>query len=156
MANNKSHDVAATSDTAENRERIAKFEQMVAEDDAKHKIAAKIFDPIELMRRASEIRELEHPALGTIKFGELTLVDSDILRQCKNDADKTAMALYLMLKKAYPEMPTFTSKNISEFYRTFPMAEGAELLKLMSEQPAFLQKGSASGSAEVGKRKKSA
>jgi hypothetical protein len=156
MANNDSHKVSEILDTTENRERIAKFEQMATEDDAKRKIAAKIFNPVELMRRASEIRELEHPALGTIRFGELTLVDSDILRQCKNDADKTAMALYLMLKKAYPQMPTFTSENISEFYRTFPMAEGAELLKLMSEQPAFLQKVSTSGSVEVGKRKKSA
>ena len=149
-------EVAVMLDTPENRERIAKLEQMAAEDEAKRAAAAKIFNPIDLMRRASEIREFTHPTLGNIRFGELTLVDSDILRQCKNDADKTAMALYLMLKKAYPEMPTFTPENISEFYRAFPMAEGAELLKLMSEQPAFLQRDSASGSAAVGKRKKSA
>lgn len=149
-------EVAVILDTPENRARIAKFEKIAAEDDAKRSVAAKIFNPADLMRRTSEIREFEHPTLGKIRFGELTLKDSDLLRQCKTDADKTAMALYLMLKKAYPEMPSFTPENISDFYKAFPMVEGAELLKLVSEQPAFLPKDSASGSETVEKHKKSA
>jgi hypothetical protein len=148
--------VAVISDTPENRERLAKFERMAAEDEAKRASAVRLFNPVALMMRAGEIREFEHPNLGKIRFGELTLEDSDILRNCKTDADKTAMALYLMLKKAYPEMPTFTPENIGEFYKAFPMVEGAALLKFVSEQPAFLPQTSASGSAAVAKPKKSA
>lgn len=156
MANDDVQDVAAIKDTPENRERLARFERMAAEDDAKRAVAARLFNPVALMMRVGEIREFEHPTLGKIRFGELTLEDSEILRRCKTDADKTAMALYLMLKKAYPEMPTFTPENIGEFYRAFPMVEGAALLKFVSEQPAFLQQTSANGSVAVAKPKKSA
>ncbi len=156
MVKDDARSVAVILDTPENRERLAQFEQIAAQDEAKRKTAAKLFSPADLMRRASEIREFQHPTLGTIRFAELTLQDSEILRQCKTDADKTAMALYLMLKKAYPEMPTFTPENISGFYGAFPMAEGAELLKFLSEQPSFLPQDSASGSAAVAKPKKSA
>ena len=156
MTDDDVHEVAASSDTPENRERLARFERMAADDEAKRAAAAKLFDPVALMRRASEIREFEHPTLGKIRFGELTLEDSEVLRNCKTDADKTAMALYLMLKKAYPEMPPFTPENIGEFYRAFPMTEGAALLKFVSEQPTFLQQSSVTGSAPAAKRKKSA
>ncbi len=143
-------------DSAENNARIAKFEKMAAEDEAKRAATTKLFSPIELMRRASEIREFDHPSLGKVRFGELTLQDSEVLRQCKTDADKTAMALYLMLKKAYPEMPTYGPDNICKFYEAFPMVEGAALLKFVSEQPAFLQQTLATGSVAVEKHKKSA
>lgn len=142
-------------DTPENRERLSRFERMAVEDEAKRAISAKIFSPTDLLKRASEIREFEHPTLGTIRFGELTLEDSEVLRKCRTDADKTAMALYLMLKKAYPEMPTYTPENVSKFYGAFPMVEGAALLKFVSEQPAFLAQTSATGSVAVEKRKKS-
>ena len=128
---------------------------MAADDEAKCRAVATIFNPTDLMRRASEIREFLHPTLGKVRFGELTLQDSDILRQCKTDADKTAMALYWMLKKAYPEMPTFTAENISGFYGAFPMVEGAALLKFVSEQPAFLSQTSTTGSVAAPKPKKS-
>ena len=110
--------------------------------------------PAELMRRASEIREFNHPQLGLIRFGELTIADSEIIRQCISDADKTAMAVYLMLKKAYPEMPTYTPENISGFYKAFPVMEGAVLLQFVSELPVFLQRNSATGSEAVDKPKK--
>ena len=139
----------------ENKERLAKLRALADKNDAEIDATAKIFDPVDLMRRAGEIQETEHPQLGKIRFGELTLEDSEVLRKCKTDADKTAMALYLMLKKAYPEMPTFTPENINGFYKAFPMVEGAALLKFVSEQPAFLSQESETGSAAVEKRKKS-
>lgn len=156
MVKDDARKVAVILDTPENRERLAQFERMAEQDEAKRRAAAKLFNPADLIRRANEIREFMHPTLGKIRFGELTLQDSEVLRQCKTDADKTAMALYLMLKKAYPEMPTFTPENIGGFYGAFPMAEGAELLKFLSEQPSFLPQDSASGSAAVEKHKKSA
>jgi hypothetical protein len=118
---------------------------MAAQEQANIDATTKLFNPAELMRRASEIREFNHPQLGLIRFGELTIADSEIIRQCTSDADKTAMAVYLMLKKAYPEMPTYTPENISGFYMAFPVMEGAALLHFVSELPVFLQKNSTSG-----------
>jgi hypothetical protein len=147
-------DVAAVLETPENKARIAKFEKMAAQEQASFETTAKLFNPTELMRRATEIREFNHPQLGLIRFGELTIADSEIIRQCTSDADKTAMAVYLMLKKAYPEMPTYTPENISGFYKAFPVMEGAVLLQFVSELPVFLQRNSATGSEVVGKLKK--
>ena len=149
-------DVAAVLETPENKARIAKFEKMAAQEQVNIDATAKLFNPAELMRRASEIREFNHPQLGLIRFGELTIADSEIIRQCTSDADKTAMAVYLMLKKAYPEMPTYKPENISGFYMAFPVMEGAVLLQFVSELPVFLQRNSATGSEAVDKPKKSA
>jgi len=146
--------------TTENLDRIKRYvamaEKQAAESRDRNEAAAKIFNPSELMRRASEIREFNHPQLGKIRFGELTIADSEIIRQCKTDADKTAMAVYLMLKKAYLDMPTYAPENISGFYRAFPVMEGAALLQFVSELPVFLQRNSATGSEAVDKLKKSA
>ena len=153
----KENSVAALN-TPENLERIKRYvamaEKQAAESRERAEATAKIFNPSELMRRTSEIREFDHPQLGLIRFGELTIADSEIIRQCKSEADKTAMAVYLMLKKAYPEMPTYTPENISEFYKAFPVMEGAALLQFVSELPVFLQRNSATGSGVVGRLKK--
>jgi hypothetical protein len=38
------------------------------------------------------------------------------------------MVVYLILKKAYAEMPDYTPETISEFYRVFALVEGGALL----------------------------
>jgi hypothetical protein len=124
----------------ENKARHAEFERMAAADDAKNLAAAKVFDPVALLKRASEIHEFTHPTLGIVRFGELVLNDSLMLEKCKTAAAKTAMTLYLMLKKANPGLPDYTPENILEFYNMFPLAEGAALLQFISEQPSFLPK----------------
>jgi hypothetical protein len=126
--------------TPENQERIAKFQAQADACDQKKADAAKIFDPVALLKRASEIHEFNHPTLGKVMFGELTLNDSALLEKCSTPASKTAMILYLMLKKANPSLPEYTPDNIIEFYNMFPLAEGAALLKFISEQPSFLPK----------------
>ena len=153
MPPNKS-DVAAVLETSENKVRIDRYEKMAAQEQANFDVAAKLFDPAQLMRRATQIREYSNPQLGTIRFVELTMVDAEIIRQCTSDADKTAIAVYLMLKKAYPEMPPYTPENIGGFYRAFPVIEGAALLQFISEFPVFLQKNSATRSEAVDKPEK--
>ena len=142
MANIKAKDPVFSNplDTPENQERIAKFKAQADAADQKKMDAAKIFDPVALLKRASEIHEFTHPTLGIVRFGELTLNDSAILEKCKTPASKTAMTLYLMLKKAHPGLPEYTPENILEFYNVFPLAEGAALLQFISEQPSFLPK----------------
>jgi hypothetical protein len=132
--------MATPLDSPENQERIAKFKAQADAADQKRAEVAKIFDPIALLKRASSIHEFKHPTLGTIRFGELTLYDSEVLEKCKTSTAKAAMALYLMLKKANPNLANYSPENILEFYDAFPLAEGAALLQFISEQPSFLPK----------------
>jgi hypothetical protein len=132
-----------------------KYEQAAAEAEAKEAahvaVVKKLFDPAALTRQANLIHEVEAPVLGTLRYGELTLDDSFLIAQCKNDADKTSMAAYLMLKKAYPEMPAYTTVNIGEWRKTMPMAEGAALLLFIRGTPAFLRTQSLPGLIAVQK-----
>ena len=138
----------------ENIAKIAEFEKKSVADQAKREVAAKLFDPVALLKRASEIHEFTHPSLGVVRFGELTLNDSAILEKCTSPEAKTAMTLYLMLKKANPGLPDYTPENILDFYNAFPLAEGAALLQFISEQPSFLPKKSLkNGSVSMGEPK---
>ena len=85
------------------------------------------------------IHEQDDPELGLVKYGELTLNDAFVIEKCRSDQDKTAMAAYLMLKKAYPAMKDYTPDNILEWQKTMPMAEGAMLLLFIRNTPAFLR-----------------
>jgi hypothetical protein len=140
MVNQKDPGSSNPLDSPENVERIAKFKAQADECDQKKTDAAKIFDPVALLKRASTIHEFTHPTLGVVRFGELTLNDSEVLEKCKTFPAKTAMTLYLMLKKANPVLPAYSPDNILEFYNAFPLAEGAALLKFISELPSFLPK----------------
>jgi hypothetical protein len=131
-----------------------RFVKMAQEDDAKRAAAPKIFNPAELMKRASTINEADHPILGKIRYGELTLDDSFLISKCKTDEDKSAMAAYLMLKKAYPEMPTYNPENISQWSKSMPLAEGAALLLFIRSTPAFLRTQSVRGLRQTATRKK--
>ncbi len=120
-----------------------KFELQAEEQEAQEAkakaVATKLFNPVELMKNASAINEAEDPVLGKIRYGELTLNDSFMISKCKCDEDKSSMAAYLMLKKAYPEMPEYTPENIRQWAQSMPMAEGAALLLFLRRTPAFLR-----------------
>ena len=131
-----------TLETPENQARIAKFKAQAEEYERQKTAGVVIFDPVALLKRASEIHEFTHPTLGIVRFGELTLKDSIMLEQCKCAEAKTAMALYLMLKKANLALPEYKPENVLEFFNQFPLAEGAALLQFVSEQPSFLPKSS--------------
>jgi hypothetical protein len=136
-----------------------KWELQAQKDDKqraeKSEVIKKIFNPIELTRDANKIHEVDLPVLGLLKYGELTLDDSFTIAKCKGDADKTSMAAYLMLKKAYPEMPSYTTENIGEWRKKMPMAEGAALLIFIRGTPAFLRTQSLPGLNTTQKPKKS-
>ena len=133
----------------ENEVKIAEFKRRAEADDARKEVVAKLFDPVALLQRAGQIHEAVHPKLGLIKFGELVIADSEILNKCKTKQDRTAMTVYLMLKKAYPNLPDFTPESIGEFSKAFTMLEGAELVQFISGQPGFLLTKSPTGSSTV-------
>jgi hypothetical protein len=133
----------------ENVLRVEKFKAMAEAQEKQNAQATaasgKLFDPVALIRRASEIHAVQHPTLGLIKFGELKLSDSETINKCIGQEDRSAMAVYIMLKKAYPDLPEYTAESIGEFYRGFPMVEGGALLAFFTVQPCFLGENSKSG-----------
>jgi hypothetical protein len=139
-------ELAAARNTPENAKRLAELKAAENADNAKRLESAKMFDPIALLTRASEIHEVTHPQLGVIRFGELKLSDSEVISECKAKNDRSAMAIYLMLKKAYPQMPDYTPETISAFYQAFPMVEGTAMLQFFLSQPGFLGEKSPNGS----------
>jgi hypothetical protein len=114
-----------------NDERAAEFEAKIAEHDGVQMVKGRIFDPQLLMHRAGQIHEVEHPLLGLLRYGELTFEDSLEINKCKTDVEKTEMVAYLMLSKAYPDIP-------KDFLKRMPLVEGAALIDFLTKQPAFL------------------
>jgi hypothetical protein len=140
----------------ENETKVAEFKRRAEAQEAKDQTAAKLFDPLALLQRAGQIHEVQHPTLGLIRYGELVIADSEIINKCKNKADRNAMSIYLMLKKAYPNLPDYTPETISEFNCSFPMLEASELIKFLNEQPGFLLTKSPTGSSTTQTLKTSA
>jgi hypothetical protein len=134
-----------------NDERASKFEAKIAEHDEAQKAKGRIFDPQLLIHRAGQIHEVEHPVLGLLLYGELTFADSFEINKCKTDVEKTEMVAYLMLSKAYPDIPR-------DFLKRMPLVEGAALIDFLTQQPAFLSplKRSPNGSKTTRKPKNSA
>jgi hypothetical protein len=141
-----SKELAKARNSPENKKRLEDLRKLADSEDARRVEAAKIFDPVALMARANEIHEVTHPDLGVIRFGELKLSDSKLISKCMEKDDRSAMAVYLMLKKAYPEMQEYTPETIKDFYKTFPMVEGTALLQFFLSQPCFLEEKSVNGS----------
>jgi hypothetical protein len=114
-----------------NDERAAEFEAKITEHEETQRARGKIFDPKQLIQRAGKIHEIKHPVLGLLRYGELTFEDSFEINKCATDIEKTEMVAYLMMSKAYPEIPR-------DFMKQMPLVEGAALIDFLTKQPAFL------------------
>ena len=151
MAADKKAKIAEAINDPENQERWNKFKQEADAEDARREAAARAFDPRLLMERAGKIHEVDHPILGTLRFGELTFEDSFEINKCKTDVEKTELVAYLMMSKAYPGIP-------KDFLKRMPLIEGAALIDFLTKQPVFLSspKNSRGGSKATRRRKASA
>ena len=140
---------AARNKQLENDELAAKYKAELDGHEESMRAKGKIFDPMKLIDRASKIRSVEHPVLGTLLFGELTFRDAFEIEKCKTDTEKTEAVAWLMMKKAYPELPR-------DFLTRLPLIESAALLNFLTNQPGFLSaaKTSKLGSKTIRKHKK--
>ena len=124
--------MSTKNDEAQDFSKPTKWELQAKEHEEKEAeakaVASKLFSPSELTKQSKQIHEATVPVLGKLSYGELTLDDSFTIAKCKTDADKSSMAAYLMLKKAYPEIPVYTEENIQLWAKSIPLAEGAILL----------------------------
>lgn len=135
----------------ENEKKFAKFKAELEKHEEIQRAKGRIFDPLELIDRASKIHSFEHPILGTVMFGELTFRDAFEINKCKTDVEKTETVAWLMMKKAYPELPP-------DFLTRMPLIESAALIDFLTKQPGFLSatKTSKSGSKTIRRHKRSA
>jgi hypothetical protein len=131
-----------------NDELAAEFEAKLEEAEESERAKGKIFDPLKLIDRASKIHSIKHPTLGTVQFGELTFRDAFEINKCESDIEKTETVAWLMMKKAYPDLP-------KDFLSRMPLIESASLVDLLTKQPTFLSatKTSQNGSKTTHKHK---
>jgi hypothetical protein len=133
-----------------NDELAAEFEAKLCAHEETQNAKGRIFDPRLLIERASKVIEVQHPVLGLLRYGELTFEDSFEINKCATDIEKTEMVAYLMVSKAYPDLPR-------DFLKRMPLVEGAALIDHLTKNPRFLSqtKTSRNGSRTTGKRKTS-
>ena len=133
-----------------NDELAAEFKRKLEEHEESERAKGRIFDPARLLERASKIHSVDHPILGTVQLGELTFRDAFEINKCKTDLEKTETVAWLMMKKAYPDLPR-------DFLSRMPLIESAALIDFLTKQPAFLSatNSSRSGSKTISKRKSS-
>ena len=133
-----------------NDELAAEFKRKLEEHEESERAKGRIFDPARLLERASKIHSVDHPILGVVQFGELTFRDAFEINKCKTDIEKTETVAWLMMKKAYPDLP-------KDFLSQMPLIESAALIDFLTKQPAFLSatNSSKSGSKTTGMQKSS-
>jgi hypothetical protein len=103
--NKQSSDVARLS-TPENEARIAEFEKMAADDQAKRAVvvaaSAKLFDPKALAESTRKIQVLIDPDLGEIRYGLLSKSELAALnvQSIVDDTERAEHVVFAMLRKA--------------------------------------------------------
>ena len=135
-----------------NDEKAAKYSAEIEKIEAEQRAKGKIFNPYELLSRTDGIKTVNHPTLGQLRFGELTFEDAFLIdaNNETSDTEKTEFIAWLMMKKAYPDLP-------KDFLKRMPLIEGAALIDFLTRQPCFLlaPNSSLNGSKTTVKRKTS-
>ena len=133
-----------------NDEKAAEYAAELEKHEEAQAAKGRVFDPFELLARTDGIQTVDHPVLGKLRFGELTFEDAFEIDKCKTDALKTETIAWLMMSKAFPDLPR-------DFLSRMPLMEGAALIDFLTKRPGFLlvQKRSWSGSRTARKRKTS-
>jgi len=133
----------------ENGRRAAEFAAKIEEYEEVQQAKGKIFDPHKLLERASKLHTIDHPVLGRLRYGELTFRDAFEINKCKTDAEKTEKIAWLMMSKAYPDLPR-------DFLTRMPLIESAALIDFLTKQPGFLSatKTSKNGSKTTRRRRR--
>jgi hypothetical protein len=89
-----------------------KMEKRIAREQEETEKAAKLFDPSELTRSSKTLRSVYVPSLKSkVQFGALTLNDNKELDKYPDKNEKGYVILWIMLRKAYPELTLETIKE---------------------------------------------
>ena len=81
------------------------FKRKLEKYEEQQKRAARLFDVKEVLAEASEIREVYVPELDrAVRYGALTVGDLSEVEKAETDMEKGIRILWLMLRKANPEL----------------------------------------------------
>jgi len=78
--------------------------ELFEKEEAAERELAKKFDPKKILQKANEIRTLDDPVLGEIKYTILTTGDLFKLDKIADKEERARMTIFLLLHKAYPDM----------------------------------------------------
>ena len=67
-------------------------------------VAVGNFDPIKTLADSNAIKEIYDELFGVIKYGSLTYKENKAIKAITDMEDRTTNMVFLMLKKAYPEL----------------------------------------------------
>ena len=132
-AKNKQSSDVARLNTPENKARIAEFEKIAADDQAKRAVAvatsAKLFDPKALAESTRTIQVLIDPDLGEIHFGLLSNTELAALnvQGIASDMERAERVICAMLQKGDVSLTW-------EDYQALPFDVHNALTLLMSQQ----------------------
>ncbi len=119
--------------------KVEEYKRKLEEYEAKQAEAAKLFNPKELARKASEIRTVKHPELGEIRYGVLVYGDfAELVKYGESREQMTITMLWLMLRKAYPDL---TREDVANM----PFDVATKLLTLLLQDSAFLKTATQAG-----------
>ena len=113
--------------------KLEKYEQEKAEKAAKFDIKA-------LIQSCKQLRSVYVEGLGEIQYGVLTLSDTLEMAKYITTEEKTAAMIWLMLRKAYPELTFEDVKNL-------PLDVAANIMTAITKDLGFL--------SQTGKKSKS-
>jgi hypothetical protein len=94
---------------------------------------AKLFDPKELLTKASKLRTVIDPELGVISYGTLVAEDLMEINKAKTSEEKGFLMLYKALHKAYPDIKL-------EDVKDFTLEDFTRLMKAIFGDQIFFPK----------------
>lgn len=126
------------SSVSEEEAKIEAFKKKLEEYEAKEQAKSRLFKLEELARSAREVRTVEHPKLGIIRFKVLTARDLFEIARIQDDTDRVITAVWKCLWKADPSVK-------KEDVADLPWDVIAELLRVMGLAGFFTPPPSTSG-----------
>ena len=83
---------------------LVKQAQKLEEKRKQAAIAVGNFDPLKTLQDSNAIKEIYDEKFGVIKYGSLSYKENKSIKAIPDLEDRTTNMVYLMLKKAYPDL----------------------------------------------------
>ena len=106
--------------------------ELFEKEEAAERQLAKKFDPKRILQKANEIRTLDDPVLGEVKYTILTTGDLFKLDKIADKEERARMTIFLLLHKAYRDMK-------EEDIDGFPGDTTTRLCELIASPENFFQ-----------------
>jgi hypothetical protein len=110
-----------------------KGKELFEKEEVEEQEIAKKFDPKKILEKANEIKTINDPVLGEVKYTVLTTGDLLKLSKVTDEWERARMTIFLLLHKAYPDLKD--EKDIDGF----PGGDITRLCNLIASPDNFFQ-----------------